>query len=391
MTLTILSDRTIQSLLHTLTRAEILTITASLSRALSEYSANASTTGYASRYQPQRTGITSPAGQLTLFMPFTSHSTVGTKVIGLPPPALSTSTSASTGASASKNAAPKGVVTLLDASGNATGLLNAAELTAFRTSLASMLLFKDRRRTAHIVVFGAGKQALWHIRLALLLRGEEIETVTIVNRSTRRAEELVQTIEGDEQAGSGSGSDSNSKVRFEVLDPLIFGYAQRVEERLARADVVFCCTPAARPLFPARFLVSEEKMRRGCYVTAIGSHSAEMAELDPAIFTTVVNSSSGSAFHPTGGKGGVIVVDSRKSCLLEAGEIIQGGIGAESLVDVGELVALEGEGKEGAREWLESGFVVYKCVGIAVMDAAVASDLLDLARSKGVGVSIPDF
>lgn len=254
-----------------------------------------------------------------------------------------------------------------------------------------MILFKNRQRTGKIVVFGAGKQALWHIRLALLLRGTEIEIITIVNRSMDRAEELVRKLEGD---GYGDEQKADSKkVRFEVLDPLVFGYWQRVEERLADADVVFCCTPSSRPLFPARFLVEGGKIERGCYVTAIGSHSAEMTELDPAIFTTVVNgTSSGSAFHPTeGGKGGVIVVDSRKACLVEAGEIIQGGIGAESLVDVGELVGLEGSEKERAREWLESGFVVFKCVGIAVMDAAVASDLLDLARSKGVGVSIPDF
>jgi ornithine cyclodeaminase/alanine dehydrogenase-like protein (mu-crystallin family) len=116
-----------------------------------------------------------------------------------------------------------------------------------------------------------------------------------------------------------------------------------------------------------------------------------MAELDPGIFTAVVKGLSGEAFHPTGGKGGVIVVDSRKSCLLEAGEIIQGKIGGESLVDVGEIVALRDEEKERAKDWLENGFVIYKCVGIAVMDAAVASDVVDLARSKGVGVSVPDF
>jgi len=310
-------------------------------------------------------------------MPFTSATTIGTKIIGLAPPS-SKATSSSV-----KNTAPKGVVTLLDASGTATGLLNAEELTAFRTALASMILFERRRKIGNVVVFGAGKQALWHIRLALLLRGPEIEKFTVVNRSTGRSDELLKTLEGDDQGKWGS------KVEFEALDPLLFGYWQRLEERLAEADVVFCCTPSPRPLFPARYLVSEEKLKTGCYITAIGSHTATMAELDPAIFTTVVNETS--AFHPTGGKGGAIIVDSRKSCLLEAGEIIQGKIGGESLVDVGEIVALGEEEKEKARDWLETGFVIYKCVGIAVMDAAVASDLVDLARSKGVGVSIPDF
>lgn len=271
-------------------------------------------------------------------------------------------------------------MTLLDASGNATGLLNAAELTAFRTALASMLLYQARKRTGRIVIFGAGKQALWHIRLALLLRGAEIERVTVVNRSAKGAESLLKTLQED--GGKWEG------VQFEALDPLLFGYWQRLEERVGEADVVFCCTPSVRPLFPGRFLEGSE-----CYVAAIGSHSAEMVELDPKIFTGIVQ----SGFNSIGGEkegeggGGLIVVDSKRSCLLEAGEIIQGKIGEDALVDVGEIMGLEGEEKERAREWLESGFLVYKCVGIAVMDAVVASDLVDLARSKGVGVSIPDF
>ena len=35
---------------------------------------------------------------------------------------------------------------------------------------------------ARIVVFGAGKQALWHVRLALALRGDEIKHSAIVNQ-----------------------------------------------------------------------------------------------------------------------------------------------------------------------------------------------------------------
>lgn len=71
------------------------------------------------------------------------------------------------------------------------GILNAAEVTAFRTALGSMLLYVHRRRTGSVLVFGAGAQARWHIRLALLLRGEEIRHIAVVNRSRVRAEELV--------------------------------------------------------------------------------------------------------------------------------------------------------------------------------------------------------
>lgn len=40
--------------------------------------------------------------------------------------------------------------------------------------LASTMLFEKRQSVHDVTIFGAGKQAYWHARLALLLRGEEI-------------------------------------------------------------------------------------------------------------------------------------------------------------------------------------------------------------------------
>lgn len=36
------------------------------------------------------------------------------------------------------------------------------------------MLFEKRQSVHDVTIFGAGKQAYWHARLALLLRGEEI-------------------------------------------------------------------------------------------------------------------------------------------------------------------------------------------------------------------------
>lgn len=43
--------------------------------------------------------------------------------------------------------------------GKPIGFLNAEELTAFRTALASSLLMSRRSKVKTITVFGAGKQA----------------------------------------------------------------------------------------------------------------------------------------------------------------------------------------------------------------------------------------
>lgn len=95
----------------------------------------------------------------------------------------------------------------------------------------------------------------------------------------------------------------------------------------------------------------------------------------------------------------MIVVDSLEACLREAGEIIEAGITAEQLVEVGELLMVKkaslreielgtGEGEKGLKNWLEKGNVIYKSVGVGLMDICVGEDLVALAMEKGVGTSV---
>jgi len=90
-----------------------------------------------------------------------------------------------------------------------------------------------------------------------------------------------------------------------------------------------------------------------------------------------------------------------EACLKEAGEVIQAGIGAEQLVEVGELLMVKkaamkeiemgGQGELGLKKWLESGNVIYKSVGLGLMDLCVGEDLISLARDRGIGTTIDDF
>lgn len=108
---------------------------------------------------------------------------------------------------------PQGGLILMGSDGKPFGILNAEELTAFRTALASSLLMVRRKRVKTITVFGTGKQAyllfphdlnvetnalrFWHIRLALLFHGSTIQHVHIINRSfTEKTRDFFKSLVG---------------------------------------------------------------------------------------------------------------------------------------------------------------------------------------------------
>ena len=94
-------------------------------------------------------------------------------------------------------------------------------------------------------------------------------------------------------------------------------------------------------------------------------------------------------------------MDSLESALKEAGEVIQAKLKSEHLVEIGELIMIKkaankelqlgGPGEAGLLEWLTRGNVIYKSVGMGLMDLVVGADLIALARERDVGVTIEDF
>lgn len=59
----------------------------------------------------------------------------------------------------SSKTTPQGALTVMENDGKPIGFINAEEVTAFRTALASSLLMVRRSKVRVITVFGAGKQA----------------------------------------------------------------------------------------------------------------------------------------------------------------------------------------------------------------------------------------
>lgn len=297
-----------------------------------------------------------------------------------------------------RDTSPQGSVTLLDEESLPFGLINAHELTPFRTALTAMMLFIKRTKVKTLAVFGAGKQAYWHIRLALTLRGSEIKRVHIFNRSFDRAAKLLQDIYSPEN------SSWRGDVKFSAVSSEFGDYSRIVGEAVRKSDAIFCCTPSVEPLFPAELLTSRDGRRKGRLVSAIGSYKPHMAELHPDILRdeVTVHGPAHRHWHKHTKRSGVVVVDGLEAALKEAGEILQADVKPHQAVEIGELLMVREASRQdpsekaaddtkSLREWLERGNVIYKSVGLGLMDLVTGGDLLRLARERNLGTTVEEF
>jgi ornithine cyclodeaminase/alanine dehydrogenase-like protein (mu-crystallin family) len=207
-------------------------------------------------------------------------------------------------------------------------------------------------------------------------------------------------------------------------------YQRHLKSTIRASSVIFCTTPSLEPLFPPEYLTSTEGRKKGRYIAAIGSYAPHMIELHTDIIKQAVAPNHKHHHHKHAKQGGAIVVDSVDACLKEAGELIQAGLGGREVVELGELVmlkrdaerrrqesnsSLDSEGVElglgggnkhkngdddddddddddgGLRDWLEKGNVIYKSVGLGLMDVVVGAELVRLADAMGVGTRIAKF
>lgn len=369
-TCTILDRKTVHQILTNLSKEDNYTFRNELAESLVQFSISGER-----EYQPEPTAVNRPDGRKILFRPFTSQNGPGIKIIVDP---LAVRTFPQPPESTIKTEKPTlhGVLVLCDENGLPTGLINADEITGYRTSLSVMIPYLWRTRTANIVVFGAGKQALWHIRLALVFRGAEIQRITIVNRSQERSHSLVAAIQRENQR------QWQYAVEFNIIGADQPDNESTIRRALDVADVIFCTTPSERPLFPAGFIAVE---KRGCFISGVGSWQANMTEIDPILLRAAANSNLS----------GAVIVDDRQGAYKSSGEIIQSNLQDEQILELGDLINLsslspdEFSGKMSRR--LADGLVIYKSVGVSMTDLATGNTLLSLARRQGLGLSLMEF
>ena len=145
-----------------------------------------------------------------------------------------------------------GTVSVCEPTGELEGVLNARELTAFRTSLAANIIFSRRQwdGNGEIVIFGAGKQAEWHLRIALLLgpAAGSIRKITFINRSQSGLDKCEERFSADLRL-------QHPDIEFTTIvkagNP---AYTDQIKSVLEASVVVFSCTPSFEPLFPFDYL-----------------------------------------------------------------------------------------------------------------------------------------
>ena len=207
---------------------------------------------------------------------------------------------------------------------------DAAVLTGIRTAAVSAVATRHLARadSSRLVIFGAGVQARHHLEAMLAVR--PFEEVVCVSRSAWRADEFVvwaRTLGCHARAGT--------------------------PDAVADADVVCTCTTSPAPVFDGAWIAD------GAHVNAIGSYQPHTRELDSVMIRRAR-----------------IIVETRAAALAEAGDLLipiaEGAIAAEDIVaDLAEVVG--GALVRNDR----AGITVFKSVGIATEDLAVATALHD--------------
>lgn len=208
--------------------------------------------------------------------------------------------------------------------------VDGAALTTLRTSAVSALATRHLARpdSSRLVLFGAGVQATAHLDAMRAVR--PVDRVRVVSRSTERAEGLA------------------GRARALNMDANVGG-----PDAVSEADIVCTCTTSSTPVFDGRLLGN------GTHVNAVGAYRPDSRELDGELIGRAK-----------------IVVETREAALAEAGDLLIPI--DEGLIQASDISADLGEVVRGARvRTSPDDITVFKSVGVAFEDLAVASALLD--------------
>lgn len=302
-------------------------------------------------HQPLRSTILTKKQNLSLFMPVSNTASTGIKIV-----------------TSSQSHGLIGVINIFSPEGSLQGLLSAAKITAFRTALTimSLLVRCQAMSKENVVILGSGRQAEWHARLVLLLFPGQVRSITILNRGRKRLEELETEVLGQLRATYPDVAIS-TVAKDHVGDDV---WEEKLRAALQTCDVLFSCTPATEPNFPASYL----QPFRQRFISLIGSYKPHMREIDTETLLS---------------GGGKVYVDLKEACLEESGELILAGVKEEQLIEVGELYGKLG--REVPVEVPQGCNVVFKCVGMGIMDLVIGNKLLDVGRKRGIGMEVDGF
>jgi len=239
-----------------------------------------------------------------------------------------------------------GLTVLLDPeTGVPLSVLEAGYLTGVRTAAASGVAtsLMAREDARELAILGPGVQGRHHLMAMMAVR--PIERVRVYDKNRENAERFRQEMQPAVSA---------------VIDVAASG-----EEAIRGADVIVTTSTSRTPIVEYAWL------KPGAHINGVGAHAPDVRELASEVIARAR-----------------VVVDSREAALQEAGDlrmpIAEGKVTAEQLSDeLGEVV----EGLKPGRTSPDQ-ITVYKSVGIAIQDMAVAAMVYRKALATHAGTEV---
>ncbi len=242
----------------------------------------------------------------------------------------------------------QGVVLVIDSvTGEILSIMDGEYLTALRTGAASGLAtrFFARKDAKIMALFGCGSQGRTQLEAVLCERN--IKKVLVFDKYREAAEKFIGEMQPKFQIEMAYTDDTTL---------------------LKEADIICTATNSTAPLF------KKKDVKKGVHINAIGSFQPGMQELDPYLI-----------------KDAKVYVDQAESCLKESGDFIkpiaQGIFKKNHIVgDIGNFCLNKIVGRESENET-----TVFKSVGVAIQDFAVATDIYNNSVEKSFGQQINLF
>ncbi|HEY2049559.1 MAG TPA: ornithine cyclodeaminase family protein [Caulobacteraceae bacterium] len=226
--------------------------------------------------------------------------------------------------------------------GRPVAIIDAAETTAIRTAAVSGMATRLLAREAadDLAILGSGEQAASHLEAMAAVR--PLNRVRVWSRIAEHAE-VFAAREGERHG-----------LRIEVMSD--------VEAAVRGADLICTVTAAREPILRHAWVAA------GAHVNAVGASTPNAAEVDADLVREAR-----------------FFVDFRPSAEAEAGEYLMakasGVIGPDHIAgEIGEVAAGARPGRRSDQE-----ITLFKSLGIAAEDIAVARFLLERAQTQGAG------
>lgn len=239
----------------------------------------------------------------------------------------------------------QGIVMVIDSvSGEIISIMDGGYITALRTGAASGLAtrFLARKNAHTLALFGCGEQGKTQVEAIMCER--DIKKVLVFDKNRNRASRFIEELQ--------------EKINLEMV------FCEETSV-LKEADIICTATNATAPLF------KREDVKKGAHINAIGSFQPHMQELDPRLI-----------------RDARVFLDQTEPCLKESGDLIKPileGIISESHIagEIGDFLLNRITGRES-----EDQITLFKSVGVAIQDYAVATDIYNCSLEQGFGLEI---